>query len=136
MERIQSGEHLIGYNMIGSYALKRMKKDPSMGVVYPKDYTLVMSRIAIIPKAAKHPNAAKLFLDYLLSARGQDILANQSLLFAIRSGVTGEATETSLTKTLGKSLKPIHVGPELLAYLDQAKRLDFLKKWELAVTGR
>jgi len=136
MERIQSGEHLIGYNMIGSYALKRMRKDASLGVVYPKDYTLVMSRIAIIPKAAKHPNAAKLFLDYLLSARGQEILANQSLLFAIRSGVTGEATETSLTKILGKSLKPIHVGPELLTYLDQAKRLEFLKKWELAVTGR
>jgi iron(III) transport system substrate-binding protein len=136
MERIQSGEHLIGYNMIGSYALKRMKKDASLGVVYPKDYTLVMSRIAIIPKAAKHPNAAKLFLDYILSERGQEILANQSLLFAIRSGVTGEATETSLTKLLGSSLKPIHVGPELLTYLDQARRLDFLKKWERTVTGK
>ncbi|MDD5762246.1 MAG: ABC transporter substrate-binding protein, partial [bacterium] len=136
MERIQSGEHLIGYNMIGSYALTRMKKDPSLGVVYPKDYTLVMSRIAIIPKAAKHPNAAKVFLDYLLSARGQDILANKSLLFAIRSGITGEATESNLEKMLGKSLKPIHVGPGLLTYLDQTKRLDFLKKWQQAVTGR
>ena len=136
MERIQSGEHLIGYNMIGSYALARMKKDPSLGVVYPKDYTLVMARIAIIPKAAKHPNAAKVFLDYLLSARGQDILANHCMLFAIRSGVTGEATESNLEKLLGKSLRPIHVGPGLLTYLDQTKRLDFLKKWQQAVTGR
>lgn len=136
MERIQSGEHLIGYNMIGSYALARMKKDPSLGVVYPKDYTLVMARIAIIPKAAKHPNAAKVFLDYLLSARGQEILANQCMLFAIRSGVTGEATESNLEKLLGKSLRPIHVSPGLLTYLDQTRRLDFLKKWQQAVTGR
>ena len=136
MERIQSGEHLIGYNMIGSYALSRMKKDPSLGIVYPKDYTLVMSRIAIIPKAAKHPNAARVFLDYLLSGRGQDLLANKALLFAIRSGVTGEATQTNLETTLGKSLRPIHVGPGLLTYLDQKKRLDFLRKWKQAATGR
>jgi iron(III) transport system substrate-binding protein len=136
MERIQSGEHLIGYNMIGSYVLSRMKKDPSLGIVYPKDYTLVMSRIAIIPKAAKHPNAAKVFLDYLLSGRGQDLLANKALLFAIRPGVIGEATQTNLEKTLGKSLRQIHVGPGLLTYLDQSKRLDFLRKWQQATTGK
>jgi len=136
MDRIQSGEHLIGYNLIGSYALTRMQKDPSLGIVYPKDYTLVMSRIAIIPKTAKHPNAAKVFLDYLLSGRGQDLLANKALLFAIRSDVTGEATQTNLEKTLGKSLRPIRVGPGLLTYLDQTKRLDFLRKWHKAATGR
>jgi iron(III) transport system substrate-binding protein len=95
-----------------------------------------MSRIAIIPKAAKHPNAAKVFLDYLLSGRGQDLLANKALLFAIRPGVTGEATQTNLEKTLGKSLRPIHVGPGLLTYLDQSKRLDFLRKWQQATTGK
>jgi iron(III) transport system substrate-binding protein len=32
LERISSGENLIGYNMLGSYALVRAKKDPNMGV--------------------------------------------------------------------------------------------------------
>jgi iron(III) transport system substrate-binding protein len=133
LERIQSGEHLIGFNMIASYALVRQKKDPSIGIVYPKDYTLVMTRIAIIPKAAKNPNAAKVFLDYLLSTRGQDVIGNKAGLFSIRPDVKGETTAATLEKNMGSSLKPIPVSPALLVYLDQSKRLEFLKKWQQAI---
>ena len=48
MERISSGENLIGYNVLGSYALVRAKTDPSIGVVLPKDYTLILSRVLFI----------------------------------------------------------------------------------------
>lgn len=133
MERILSGEHLIGFNMIGSYAIAKQRKDPNMGVVYPKDYTLVMSRIAIIPKIAKRANAGKVFLDYLLSARGQEIIGNQALLFSIRPDVQGETTAATLKKEMGSSLKPIPVSPSLLVYLDQSKRLQFLKQWQEAL---
>jgi iron(III) transport system substrate-binding protein len=132
MERIASGEHLIGFNMISSYALLRQKKDPSLGIVYPSDYTLVMSRVALIPKAGRHPNAAKVLLDYLLSARGQEIMA-KSALFAIRRDVAGENTAGALEKARGATLRPIAVAPSLLEYLDQAKRLDFLQKWQQAL---
>jgi iron(III) transport system substrate-binding protein len=135
MERISSGENLLGYNIIGSYALVRAKKDQGIGVVMPKDYTLVMSRILFISKTAQHPNAAKLWTDYLLSKRGQTIVANQSDLGAIRADVEGELTAAGLAKSLGPSLKPIPVGPELLAYLDQAKRLEFIKQWQQAIKG-
>jgi iron(III) transport system substrate-binding protein len=133
MERILSGEHLIGFNMIGSYAIAKQRKDPNLGVVYPKDYTLVMSRIALIPKVAKHPNAGKVFLDYLLSARGQEIIANKAVLFSIRSDVQGEYTAAALSKAMGTSLKPIPVSTSLLVYLDQSKRLEFLKQWQEAL---
>ncbi|WP_432720037.1 ABC transporter substrate-binding protein [Jeongeupia wiesaeckerbachi] len=133
MERISSGENLIGYNIIGSYAFTKAKKDPSIGYVYPKDYTLVMSRLASVTKAGKNPNAAKLWLDYLLSKRGQTILANDADLFSIRSDVAGETSMAGLTKQLGNSLKPIQVGTGLLVYLDQAKRLEFLKQWQQAI---
>jgi iron(III) transport system substrate-binding protein len=136
MERIQSGEHLIGFNMIGSYAILRQRKDPSLGIVYPKDYTLVMSRLALIPKAAKHPNASRVFLDYILSSRGQEIIANKCALFSIRDDVQGENTSATLHKLLGSSVKPIAVGPSLLVYLDQAKRLEFLKQWQQAIGTR
>jgi iron(III) transport system substrate-binding protein len=132
LERISSGEHLLGFNIFGSYALARQKKDPSLEVVYPKDYTLVMSRIALIPKAAKHPNAGKAFLDYLISKRGQDLIA-KAALFSIRTDVEGEMTASALTKKLGGTLKPLPVGPSLLVYLDQAKRLEFLKQWQQAI---
>ena len=135
MERISSGENLLGYNIFGSYALLRAKKDPSIGIVYPKDYTLVMSRILFISKTAKNPNAAKLWLDYVLSRRGQTIVANQSELGSIRADVEGDLTAAGLSKTLGTSIKPIPVGPELLTYLDQTKRLDFIKRWQQAIKG-
>jgi iron(III) transport system substrate-binding protein len=38
-----------------------------------------------------------------------------------------------LTKQLGDSLKPIPIGTGLLVYLDQSKRLEFLKQWQQAI---
>lgn len=136
MERIQSGEHLLGFNMIASYAVQKQKKDPSLGIAFPKDYALVMSRIALLPKAAKHPAAAKVFLDYVISPRGQRALSSGGSVFALRQEVEGELGIAGVTKTLGASLRPIPVGPPLLEYLDQAKRLDFLKKWQQALAGK
>jgi iron(III) transport system substrate-binding protein len=132
MERIASGEHLIGFNMIGSYAVLRQKKDPSLGIVYPGDYMLVMSRVAVIPKAARHPNAAKVFLDHVLSSRGQQVLA-KAALFSIRPDVQGDYTSAALTKSHGAALRPIPVDASLLEYLDQTKRLQFLKQWQQAL---
>ncbi|WEF33261.1 ABC transporter substrate-binding protein [Pseudoduganella chitinolytica] len=131
MERISSGENLIGYNVLGSYALVRAKTDPSIGVVLPKDYTQIMSRVVFINKAAKNVNAAKLWLDYMLSKRGQAIIANESKLYAIRADVTGETTSADLIKTIGQAnIKPIPVNPSVLEYLAPAKRMAFLKGWK------
>ena len=135
MERISSGENVLGFNIFSSYALLRAKKDPSIGIVLPKDYTMVMSRVMFISKTAKNPNAAKLWTDYILSKRGQTIVANQAELGSIRADVEGDQTLAGLTKTLGATLRPIPVGPELLTYLDQAKRLEFIKQWQAAIKG-
>ena len=133
MERISSGENLLGFNIFNSYAALRAKKDPSIGIVLPKDYALVMSRVMFISKTAKNPNAAKLWLDYILSKRGQTIIANQSELGSIRSDVEGEMIAAGYTKQLGAAAKPIPVSADLLAYLDQTKRLDFIKQWQAAM---
>jgi iron(III) transport system substrate-binding protein len=133
MERISSGENLLGFNIFASYAALRAKKDPSIGIVYPKDYTLVMSRVMFASKGAKNPNAAKLWLDYMLSRRGQTLIANQAELGSIRADVDGEMTAAGLAKTLGATVKPIPVSAELLGYLDQSKRLEFLKQWQQAI---
>lgn len=129
MERIASGDSLIGYNLLGSYAIVRAKADPSIGYVLPRDYTLVMSRIVFITKRASSPNAARLWVDFLLSRRGQEIIANESQLFSLRADVDGEATAAVLTRKLGNSIRPIVVGPGLLTYQDQAKRLEFIRRW-------
>jgi iron(III) transport system substrate-binding protein len=131
LERISSGENLIGYNVLGSYALVRAKTDPSLGVVLPKDYTLVLSRVLFINKNAQNVNAAKLWTDYLLSARGQTVIANQSKLFAIRPDVKGETTSAELIHEIGaEKMKPLPVDVSLLQYLAPAKRMAFLKQWK------
>jgi iron(III) transport system substrate-binding protein len=136
MERIASGENLIGYNLNAAYALTRAKKDPSLGIVLPKDYTLVISRVMFIAKKAKNPNAAKLWLDFVLSKKGQEIIANKADLYAIRPDVSGEITASGLQKQLGDALRPVTIGTGLLTYLDQSKRLDFLKQWNSVVKAK
>jgi iron(III) transport system substrate-binding protein len=136
LEKVSSGEHLLGYNVLGSYALVRAKKDPALGVVLPKDYTLVLSRVLFIGKQAKNPNAAKLWVDYILSQRGQKLIGSDVELFSIRNDVDAEYTAASLTKQLGaNNVKPIPVNAEIVTYLDQKKRLDFLNAWKAALAA-
>ena len=136
MERVTSGEHLIAYGIFGSYALSRSKKDPNLGIVLPKDYTMVTSRVAFISKHAKNPNAGKLFLDYILSKRGQEIIANKADLYSLRSDVEGEATIKRVTQLIGDKARPVPIDQTLLENLDQAKRLAFLSKWQQAKKGQ
>lgn len=135
MERVSSGENLIGYNILGSYAETRAKKDKGLGVAYPTDYALVLSRVVFIGKTAKHKNAAKLWLDYLVSKRGQNILANKADLASVRNDIDGDNDVDGMTKKLGNALKPIPVDASLLDYLNQDKRLAFIKEWRTA-TGK
>ena len=138
LEKVSSGEHLLGYNVLGSYALVRAKKDPNLGVVLPKDYTLVLSRVLFIGKGAKNPNAAKVWTDYVLSTRGQKLIGSDVELFSIRNDVEAEYTAASLNKQLGNNVKPIPVSSDIVAYLDPKKRLEFLNTWKttLASAGK
>ncbi|MFB9266581.1 ABC transporter substrate-binding protein [Bradyrhizobium erythrophlei] len=134
IERVVSGEHVLAYNMIGSYVLQRQRKDPSLGIVLPSDYTLVMSRIAFIAAKAKNPNAAKLFLDFLLSRTGQIELSKRSMA-SVRTDLEATHGIASLPGLRNVTLRPIKVGPELLTYLDQSKRLRFLKDWQRSLAS-
>jgi iron(III) transport system substrate-binding protein len=136
MERVTSGEHLIAYGIFGSYALGRSKKDPNLGIILPKDYTMVTSRVAFISSKARNPNAGKLFLDYILSKRGQDIIANKADLYSLRSDVDGEATIKGVSQLVGDKARPVPIDQTLLDNLDQSKRLAFLSKWQQAKKGQ
>ena len=132
MERVSSGENLIGYNILGSYAEARAKTDPSLGISYPKDYVLVLSRVSFITAEAGHPNAAKLWFDYVLSEKGQSILANQADIPSLRNDIEGKNDIDGMTKMLGSALKPIPVDETLLEYLEPKQRLEFIKQWRTA----
>ncbi|MGH8799831.1 MAG: ABC transporter substrate-binding protein [Casimicrobiaceae bacterium] len=133
LERVSSGENLIGYNVLGSYALTRAKKDPSMGVAFTTDYNLVLSRLLFVSKNAKNPNAGRLWLDYVLSKRGQAITSEQAELYSVRTDMSGKDSGVAFSKQLGSAVKPIAVSTDLLQGLDQTRRLAFLKQWQAAL---
>ncbi len=128
IEDVAAGRKLLAYNTIGSYVLARLGDNPSLGIIMPQDYTLIMSRIAVIPKEAPHPNAAKLFLDLLLSKHGQTVLAG-SFLNSVRSDVPSPSGSVHLSP----KARAIRVGPGLIANLDQVRRRAIFKSWNEAL---
>lgn len=123
LSAVSSGRAAIGYNIAGSYALDEMANSPDLGVVLPQDYTLVMSRIAVIPSRARHPAAARLFLNFLLSRQGQERLA--------QSHITPARTDVTLSAAAAP-LRAIRVGPGLLVSGDRLTREHFLGQWAAA----
>ena len=125
LDNVARGDALLAYNVIGSYALDRARDAPELGVVLPADYTLVISRVALIPKGAPHPNAARLFLDHLLSTSGQKALMAHAI-GPVRIDIAPDAT----TAVPQETARPIQLGLRLLASLDQAKRARFMRDWQ------
>lgn len=133
LDRIAAGKVLIAYNMLGSYANSRAEADPAIGIVWPRDYTLVLSRVAFIARQARHPLAARLWLDHLLSERGQALLVRHLGLFSVRADATADTAAGVLHERLKHAFRPITIGSGLLAYQDQAKQRLFLRQWQDAM---
>lgn len=126
LDAVATGRAAIAYNVVGPYALARARRDPRIGVVFPRDYTIVASRVAFIARNARRPASAKLFLDFLLSRTGQALLARQWLL-PVRGDVRAPRVAADRTR-------PIRVGPQLLVHLDSIKRRRFLADWSAIIT--
>jgi iron(III) transport system substrate-binding protein len=129
IDRVAAGDFVLAYNIPGSYALERARHDDDLGVVFPSDYTLMMSRIVLIPRQAQHVLQARRFVDFLLSRDGQALLARHSLGSVrddMKPAIPGYANAE-------KALRPIALSIDLLTYLDQAKRRRFLKDWKDAL---
>ncbi len=136
LKRIASGRALVGYNLLGSYALAQAGRNPSLGFVFPRDYTLVVSRLMFISSKAAHPNAARLWVDYVLSRRGQTVIADHARLYAVRSDVEGGMNVASLKAALGAGMKPVAIGPGLTRHLDRQAYRDFVLRWRRTALAR
>jgi ABC-type Fe3+ transport system substrate-binding protein len=123
----------MGYNLLASYAESRLARGAPLVIIYPEDYTLAVTRTAIVPKNAPHPRAANAFVEYLLSLRGQRILADRGRLGAVREEIEGPYSRMGITEATVGPLRPIELGPGLLVYLDAQKHRRLLKNWRAMV---
>lgn len=133
LERVADGRFALGYNILGSYAENWVRNNPDLGIITMEDYTIIMSRIALIPQAAKNSELGNRLLTFLMSENGQSIMAKEVRLPALNPKVEGENTASSLRERLGTQLRPISIGPGLIAYLDQVKRSRFIDRWNTAL---
>lgn len=138
LDGVSDGRYTLGYNVLGSYAIARARRDPRIGVVFPQDYTLVLTRAAFIPVGAADPEAARQFIDFALSEDGRRILTHDSLLFSAMAVREALRALEDLVSSDEQSLRPIALSPELIVGLDRSKRALFLRQWRDSVgaTGR
>ena len=135
LNAVRSGELLLSYNVLGSYAYTAVTDAEDLGIILTADYTLAMSRVAFVSKRARNAIAGHRFLDYLLSERGQRLLATEARLFPIHPQVEGNATLSGLQHITSRRgpLKLIKLGPALLTYQDKMKKENFLSEWQKVI---
>ncbi len=133
LDRVADGRFALGYNILGSYARGWADRVPELGVILPKDYTVVMSRIAFVPEAAANPDLGRRMLSFLMSVPGQTIMASDLQLPVLNPAVEGENTARAMRERHGRQLRPISISPGLVVYLDQVKRARFISRWNEAL---
>jgi two-component system sensor histidine kinase TctE len=133
IDRVDKGDFALAYNVIGPYAEMRRAAGARIGIVLPRDYTLVLSRAMLVPRNAQHPALATAFVDYVLSPRGQAVVAGEARLGAILG--SGPGTAQAIAAEARGPLQPIVYSAALMTFLDQRRLAKFLQTWLQIVSG-
>ncbi len=128
VDAVASGHAALAYHVLGAFALRALRANPSLAVAPTAGARLAVSRIAFVPVSAPHPRAARRFLYYLLSPEGQRRLA-ESELFPLRA-------DDSIAAELGRAaLAPIAIDQGLDALLDPVRRAKLRERWQAVVAA-
>ena len=80
IEAVKSGEYDVLIAGVDYNAYSAIADGESINFYYPKSGTVINPRPAMIMKTAPHMDAAKLFMDYLLSEEAQEMVADYYLI--------------------------------------------------------
>jgi iron(III) transport system substrate-binding protein len=84
--RIVSGEDLFSFTGMPTRAYQNNQKGATLKFMFPQEGVVLLPQNMFILKKAPHPNAAKLWIDFVLSERGQAILVKGEALISGRAG--------------------------------------------------
>ncbi len=115
---LADGDIDIAFNVPVSSALPALAADADLRVVIPEDYTIAMPWTVLIPTNAANPETAKKALEFLVATPGKARFA---------SILTGSL--------ISRPTQSVGLGPELLVFLDSAKKTRFLDTWFQLVTN-
>ncbi|MEX0308433.1 MAG: ABC transporter substrate-binding protein [Ruegeria sp.] len=115
---LADGTILVAYNVLGSYAAVQTEGKDALEIILPSDFQTTMMRTVMALDATQNPEAADLFVRYLVTGTAQ----------------SPETTPLPVLSQSGESeQEAIGLNPALLTYLDVLKRRKFISAWENAV---
>ncbi len=117
IDDLTTGEIVVAYNVLGSYAAARPEVHESLDIILPSDFPTTMMRTAMVSRDTRAPEPAADFIQHLIALQSKDDLLlpplNTQLDDAERAAIALE--------------------PALMTFLDALKRRKFLAEWEDAV---
>jgi len=84
--RLVSGEDLMAFTGMPTRAYQFNQKGAKLKFMMPEEGVVLMPQSMFILKGSPHPNAAKLWVDFMLSEKGQTILVKHEALISGRAG--------------------------------------------------
>ena len=117
---VADGEYQAGLTYEDA-AMRQVKGGAPVGVVYPQDGTSIPPDGNAILKGAKHPRAARAFMDYAVSKEVMDLLADR---FALRSARTDVAAPAGFV-----DIKEIKAVPYDMEWAGKGYAA-LIKKWQ------
>ena len=120
IDDLTNGTIAVAYNVLGSYAEARAESENILQIVLPSDFPTTMMRTALVSKQTDEPEAARRFIEFLISYQPSSPEAGETLppLHDRENGAEGQT---------------IALQPALMTFLDTLKRTRFLSEWENAL---
>lgn len=84
--RMVSGEDLMAFSGMPTRAYQNNQKGAKLKFMFPTEGVVLLPQNMFILKKAPHPNAAKLWIDFILSERGQNLVVKGEALISGRAG--------------------------------------------------
>jgi iron(III) transport system substrate-binding protein len=85
-QRLLTGQDLLNFGGQANRAFQSNKKGAALKIVFPDEGVVLLPQETFILKNPPHPNAAKLWVNFILSETGQTILAERETMISGRTG--------------------------------------------------
>lgn len=123
IDGLVSGELVMAYNVLGTYAAANLPESSGVRAILLEDFTLALQRTALIPPQSPAPQLGERLLAFLLSPQGR----------ALQMQAGGGAILAPDRFAAQPWLRPIRLDPGLLSSLDSMTRARFLTEWSAAL---
>lgn len=120
IDDLQSGDLIMAYNVLGSYAKAQAETSDDLIVILPSEFPTTMMRTIMASATAPNPQRADSFVRHLLNLQS----IGDPVIFPLPPLAGSHDFQAQRT---------INLDPALLTYLDQMKREAFIREWEDAI---